>query len=129
LVFITNTFTVSTVVVVPANAMVVIVVILQPTKVVVQQMQVAQNAIRCEAGMVNIPDGGANFVIDGGGEDCIRAEGNCIVTINAENITLQDCEHGNVMMAVEDALTKEDKAEGYILTCQAKIWSDVKVDA
>jgi len=36
---------------------------------------------------------------------------------------------GRVKMAVEDALTKEDKAEGYILACQAKIRSDVKVDA
>ena len=36
---------------------------------------------------------------------------------------------GNVKMAVEDALTQEDKAEGYILACQAKIRDDVKVDA
>ena len=36
---------------------------------------------------------------------------------------------GNVKMGVEDALTQEDKAEGYILACQAKIRGDVKVDA
>jgi ferredoxin len=36
---------------------------------------------------------------------------------------------GNVTMAVTDALTKEDKAEGYILACQAKIQGDVKVEA
>jgi ferredoxin-NADP reductase/Fe-S-cluster-containing hydrogenase component 2 len=36
---------------------------------------------------------------------------------------------GRVRMAVEDALTKEDKAEGYILACQAKIEGDVKVEA
>jgi len=36
---------------------------------------------------------------------------------------------GNVKMAVEDALTEEEKAEGYILACQAKIQGDVKVDA
>jgi len=36
---------------------------------------------------------------------------------------------GSVRMAVEDALTEQDKAEGYILTCQAKIRGDVKVDA
>src|SRR5262249_12381508 len=36
---------------------------------------------------------------------------------------------GSVRMAVEDALTKEDKAEGYILACQAKIRGDVEVDA
>lgn len=36
---------------------------------------------------------------------------------------------GNVAMAVTDALTKEDKAERYILACQAKIQGDVKVEA
>jgi ferredoxin-NADP reductase len=36
---------------------------------------------------------------------------------------------GNVSMAVDDALTDHDKAEGYILACQAKIHSDVRVDA
>jgi ferredoxin-NADP reductase/Fe-S-cluster-containing hydrogenase component 2 len=36
---------------------------------------------------------------------------------------------GDVTMAVQDALTDHDKAEGYILACQAKISGDVKVDA
>jgi len=36
---------------------------------------------------------------------------------------------GSVRMAVEDALTEQDKADGYILACQAKISSDVKVEA
>jgi ferredoxin-NADP reductase len=36
---------------------------------------------------------------------------------------------GKVSMAVEDALTQQDKAEGYILACQAKIRGDVTVDA
>jgi len=36
---------------------------------------------------------------------------------------------GSVQMAVEDALTSQDKADGYILACQAEIHSDVKVDA
>ena len=36
---------------------------------------------------------------------------------------------GNVTMAVEDALTEQDKAEGYILACQAKLRGDVRVDA
>jgi ferredoxin-NADP reductase len=36
---------------------------------------------------------------------------------------------GKVSMAVQDALTDQDKAEGYILACQAKIQGDVKVDA
>jgi ferredoxin len=36
---------------------------------------------------------------------------------------------GRVSMAVQDALTEEDKAEGYILACQAKVRGDVTVDA
>jgi ferredoxin-NADP reductase len=36
---------------------------------------------------------------------------------------------GKVNIAVEDALTEQDKAEGYILACQAKIQGDVAVDA
>jgi ferredoxin-NADP reductase len=36
---------------------------------------------------------------------------------------------GSVRMAVEDALTKEDNADGYILACQAKIRGDVKIDS
>jgi ferredoxin-NADP reductase len=36
---------------------------------------------------------------------------------------------GNVRMAVEDALTEEDKARNYILACQAQIVSDVTVEA
>jgi ferredoxin-NADP reductase len=36
---------------------------------------------------------------------------------------------GNVSMEVEDALTLQDKAEGYILACQAKVRGDVTVDA
>jgi ferredoxin-NADP reductase/Fe-S-cluster-containing hydrogenase component 2 len=36
---------------------------------------------------------------------------------------------GRVTMAVEEALTDQDRAEGYILACQAKIQGDVEVDA
>jgi len=36
---------------------------------------------------------------------------------------------GNVSMAVQDGLTDQDKAEGYILACQAKIQGEVVVDA
>jgi ferredoxin-NADP reductase/Fe-S-cluster-containing hydrogenase component 2 len=36
---------------------------------------------------------------------------------------------GTVRMPVEDALTEQDKAEGYILTCQAEIGGDVVVEA
>jgi len=36
---------------------------------------------------------------------------------------------GNVTMDVEDALTEGDKAEGFILACQAKILEQVEIDA
>jgi ferredoxin-NADP reductase/Fe-S-cluster-containing hydrogenase component 2 len=36
---------------------------------------------------------------------------------------------GSVSMAVQDALTDQDKTEGYILACQARIHGDVCVDA
>ena len=36
---------------------------------------------------------------------------------------------GQVMMAVEDALTPEDKAQGIVLACQAKSMGNVTVDA
>jgi ferredoxin len=36
---------------------------------------------------------------------------------------------GAVRMPVEEALTVEDKADGYILACQAEISGDVVVDA
>jgi ferredoxin-NADP reductase/ferredoxin len=36
---------------------------------------------------------------------------------------------GTVSMPVQDALTEQDKAEGYILACQAKIDGDVSIDA
>jgi ferredoxin len=32
-------------------------------------------------------------------------------------------------MAVDDALTEQDKGDGYILACQAKVRGDVRVDA
>ena len=36
---------------------------------------------------------------------------------------------GAVRMPVEDALTDQDKADGYILACQAEISGDVTVEA
>ena len=37
--------------------------------------------------------------------------------------------YGSVHMAVEDALSDEDKTDGYILACQAEIRGDVVVNA
>jgi hypothetical protein len=94
LIFITSTLpnSVSTVVVVPANSVVIIVVILQPTQVVVQQNQLVHPPISCETGTVNVTkETGTDFVVDGGGEACISAKGNCAVNLDPENIVLQNC--------------------------------------
>ncbi|HBF60574.1 MAG TPA: hypothetical protein DDW48_03800 [Methyloceanibacter sp.] len=45
--------------------------------------------------------------------------GACRVKLNA----------GEVSMTNDDALTEQDKADGYVLACQAQISSDVTVEA
>jgi hypothetical protein len=52
--------------------------------------------------MVNIPNGGANSVIDRGKEDSMRPEGDRNVSINAANITPQNC--GNGIRAKDNGL-------------------------
>ena len=42
---------------------------------------------------------------------------------------VDDLTSGGVHMPVDDALTDEDKADNYILACQAEISGDVAVDA
>jgi ferredoxin-NADP reductase len=45
--------------------------------------------------------------------------GNCMVKLK----------RGQVQMAVEDALSKDEKEDGYVLACQAEPTSDVELDA
>lgn len=53
----------------------------------------AQGPVRCENGTLEITKNpGEDLVIDGGGEDCIRTEGNCNLVIDPENIILTNCE-------------------------------------
>ena len=47
--------------------------------------------IRCEQGPIHVVHPGV-LVIEGDGEDCIRAEGQCEVTIEADRIVLDGCE-------------------------------------
>jgi hypothetical protein len=52
----------------------------------------AQGPLRCENGTHEInKNPGEDLVIDGGGEDCIRTEGNCNLIIDPENIILTNC--------------------------------------
>jgi len=50
-----------------------------------------RGAIRCEQGPIHIVHAG-ELVIDGGGDDCIRTEGQCEVTIQADRLVLQHCD-------------------------------------
>lgn len=47
--------------------------------------------IRCEHGPLRVSHAGT-LVIDGNGEDCVRTEGQCELTIEADRVVLQDCE-------------------------------------
>ncbi|MCA9808967.1 MAG: hypothetical protein KC473_01390, partial [Candidatus Dadabacteria bacterium] len=52
-----------------------------------------EGPIRCQNGTLEIiKNPGEDIVIDGGGEDCIRTEGNCNLIIDPEDIILTNCE-------------------------------------
>ncbi len=56
-------------------------------------MSDVQGPITCQTGTVNMTKTpGEDLVIDGGGEDCIRTEGNCSLVIDPENIVLTNCD-------------------------------------
>lgn len=97
LVFTTASFTVSTALTVPARTTVVLVVILQPTQVIVPTQVVVVEGesapIHCTGGRIRLLDETQNdVVIDGGGEDCIRAEGQCTIDLAFRSLTLTNCE-------------------------------------
>jgi hypothetical protein len=97
--FTTATFTVTTDVLIPAESTVVLVVMLQPTQVVIPtQLVVAEEAqelppIRCTGGRVRLLDeGDRDVTLDGGGEDCLRAEGTCTIDLTFRSVTLTNCQ-------------------------------------
>jgi hypothetical protein len=97
--FTTATFTVTTEVLIPAASTVVLVVVLHPTQVVIPtQVVVGDEAqtvppIRCTGGQVRLSDEGQRDVtLDGGGEDCLRAEGTCTIDLTFRNMTLTNCQ-------------------------------------
>jgi len=62
-------------------------------EVEIVEMGEVKGPIRCENRTVNIiKDINESIVIDGGGEDCIKAEGNCTVFIDPEDVLLTNCE-------------------------------------
>jgi len=93
LVFITDEFSVSIEITIPPGAIINIVVTLNPDEVIVNEMEVVEGTIRCETGFVDISELGADIVIDGGGvDDCIRVEGNCVLNIQSDSLTLTNCQ-------------------------------------
>jgi hypothetical protein len=99
LVFTTATYTVSTDLTVPDNTTVLLVVMLAPTQVVVPTQVVPEagmlGPIRCTGGSVQLPAVGAeqDLVINGDGEDCVRAEGQCTINlVGGRDLTLTNCE-------------------------------------
>ena len=97
--FTTATFTVTTDVLIPAESTVVLVVMLQPTRVVIPtQLVVEEEAqelppIRCTGGRVRLIDeGDRDVTLDGGGDDCLRAEGTCTIDLTFRSVTLTNCQ-------------------------------------
>ena len=95
LVFHTQDSITSTVVTVPQGGTLTIAISIvpdEPNGIVVREMVVEQGPIVCGIGVVEIPGGEViELIIDGGGQDCIRAEGTCSVILNPDNLTLQNC--------------------------------------
>src|SRR2546429_282063 len=82
---------------IPRN--VVLVVMLQPTQVVIPtQVVVGDQAqalppIRCTGGRVRLSDAEQRDVtLDGGGDDCLRAEGTCTIDLTFRSVTLTNCQ-------------------------------------
>ncbi|MCI0454454.1 MAG: hypothetical protein L0Y68_05615 [Candidatus Dadabacteria bacterium] len=85
-------FDASIVIFVPASIVLIIVVVLQPDEVIVEEMEI-DGTINCETGFIEIvKEDDVDLVIDGEGGDCIRVGGNCTLNIDPENIILTDCE-------------------------------------
>lgn len=96
IVFVAESFNLSLDIDVPQESDVSIVVTLSPgspTPVVIDDMKLKRAAIRCETGSLDfVSPPGADIVIDGGGEDCIRAKGFCSLMIDSREISLTNCE-------------------------------------
>jgi hypothetical protein len=99
LAFMTDDFELTLALTVPDNSTLSLTVSLQPddtaTPVVVEQMDVTHHPITCTSDTVTL-SGESEWVIDGGGEACIRATGNC--TINTDfsmpvDIRFMNCDH------------------------------------
>jgi hypothetical protein len=90
--FTTPDFTVEIEVSAPANTTLHLVVRLRRNEVIIDNTGIERSPIRCEGGDQRLTDSNADIIIDGDGEACIRATGNCTLTLEAPNILLTNCE-------------------------------------
>src|SRR3989337_2470179 len=95
--FETSTFTVARMFTITEDSEVLLIVSLGPNQILVDNWEVLQDPIRCDNNQnfiiindVNLVD----FTINGNGKDCIRAKGDCLIDIEAQNIILNDCNEG-----------------------------------
>lgn len=91
LVFVADGFTVTTAITVPPGSVLILTVTLSPGGVEIGNSEV-HGTIDCDHGDVHLDALGSALTIDGNGDDCIRAEGNCTITIDANAIALRHCD-------------------------------------
>jgi hypothetical protein len=63
-------------------------------RIVEQEVVVVEESdpIRCKNGRFSVFDEDLDLLIDGGGDDCLAAESNCVLDIAVRSLTLVDCE-------------------------------------
>lgn len=93
LAFFTSQFTVSLTVTAVDEMVLSLVLTLAPSRVVINEQEEAREPLRCTGGRSTITESTTSeLVINGLGEACIRAEGNCDVQFNVGNLRLTNCE-------------------------------------
>jgi hypothetical protein len=123
LVFETAAFTISSDVIAPDEGTLSLVVTLQPTQVVIDDSEI-RGTLRCSNSPLELAET-TDLIIDGDGEACIRAEGNCTLHLTAPNILLRNCEscvraEGNASVSLTaEATTIEGVITGGAIECTA----------
>lgn len=129
LVFITDAYELTLTLTVPAASDVSLTVSLQPddtdTPVVVDKMDVTHHPIVCTSDTMTLTSD-SNYVIDGGGEACIRATGSCTIKtefdgpVDIQLVNCQQCIRAEgravINLVTEGSVTCEDALEDGIHT-------------
>ncbi len=90
--FVAQGVDVSVTVTVPEGESFSITVALTPDVAEVSDAVLTRDSLRCTSGALSLDLGGAmGLVVDGGGEACVRTDGNCELDVRAREIALADC--------------------------------------